>query len=145
MTTLPLKEAKIDEITARLREVGLRATQQRLTLACLLFGEGHRHFTAEGLYEEAKGTGLKVSLATIYNSLHQFKEAGLLREVVVSPTQRYFDTNIASHHHFFIGEENTLIDIPAEKITVSKMPAIPKDAQLEGVDIIIRLSRPPEG
>lgn len=85
----------------RLRAAGLRPTRQRLALAKLLLGNGDRHVTAEQLYIEAAAAAMPVSLATVYNTLHQFTEAGLLREVVVEPGRSYFDTNIADHHHFF--------------------------------------------
>src|SRR5262245_7982586 len=85
----------------KLRKAGLRPTRQRLALAQLLFGRGDRHVTAEGLHEEAVGAGMPVSLATVYNTMHQFTAAGLLREVTVDGTRTYFDTNTGDHHHFY--------------------------------------------
>lgn len=129
------------QLTQKLRDAGLRATRQRLNLAQLLFTHGNRHITAEKLHDEARGAGHQMSLATIYNSLHQFTDAGLLRQVMVDATRRYFDTNITPHHHFFIGVENRLIDIPEDKVSVSDLPKVPKGLNLDGVDVIIRLSK----
>src|SRR5271170_1038551 len=106
----------------RLRRVGLRPTRQRLALAKLLFEQGDRHVTAEQLREEAVGAKVRVSLATVYNSLHQFTQMGLLREVVVEPGRSYFDTNVADHHHFFCESIGLLQDIAAEELTVIGLP-----------------------
>src|SRR5216110_328279 len=88
-------------VVERLRRVGLRPTRQRVALARLLFNGGDRHVTAEQLHGEAAAAAIRVSLATIYNTLHQFTDRGLLREVVVEAGRSYFDTNIDDHHHFF--------------------------------------------
>ena len=81
-------------------------------LATLLFGNGDRHVTAEMLHEEAVQAGERVSLATVYNTLHQFKRAGLLREIAIGGQRAYFDTNTSNHNHFFVEAEGRLIDIP---------------------------------
>src|SRR5690348_5163757 len=96
----------------RLRSVGLRPTRQRLALVRLLFEEGDRHVSAEALHAEAQRAGVRVSMATIYNTLNQFTEAGLLREVVVESGRSYFDTNTGDHHHFFFQDSGELQDIP---------------------------------
>ncbi len=95
-----------------LREVGLRPTRQRMALGWILFGKGDRHLTAEMLYEEASRAKVPVSLATVYNTLHQFTEVGLLRQVAVDGSKAYFDTNVSEHHHFFVEGEDELLDIP---------------------------------
>src|SRR3974390_447670 len=97
---------------ARLRSVGLRPTRQRLALARLLLENGNRHITAEQLHGEAVAAEIRVSLATVYNTLHQFTEAGLLREVVVEPGRSYFDPNTTDHHHFFSNTPARLHDPP---------------------------------
>lgn len=130
-----------DELRERLRAVGLRATGQRLELARLIFAEGNRHVTAEQLHQEARGTGVKVSLATVYNTLHQFTAAGLLREIAVDPRRSYFDTNTDDHHHFYFEENGRLEDIPAHRLTVHDVPAAPKGTQVNRVDVIVRVSR----
>ncbi|MGC6512161.1 MAG: iron response transcriptional regulator IrrA [Parvibaculales bacterium] len=130
-----------DQLSAKLRAVGLRATRPRLDLVRLLFTGENRHLTAESLHEEVQQAGHKMSLATIYNSLHQFTEAGLLRQVVVDSTRSYFDTNTSEHHHFFISTENRLIDIPAEKVSISDLPDVPAGLDISGVDVIIRLHK----
>src|SRR5262249_10839004 len=94
------------DVKATLREVGLRPTRPRMALGWMLFGKGDRHVTAEMLYEEALKAKVPVSLATIYNTLHQFTDAGLLRQVAVDGSKTYFDTNVSQHHHFFIENEN---------------------------------------
>ena len=125
----------------RLRDAGLRPTRQRLELAGLLFRDGDRHLTAESLQDEADKAGIKVSLATIYNTLHQFTEAGLLRQVMVDASRSYFDTNIGNHQHFYCEDENRLIDIPGETIAVAGIPLPPKGTQIERVDVVIRVRR----
>jgi len=126
----------------RLREAGLRPTRQRIELASLLFAQGHRHLTAEALHAEAAKAGAKVSLATVYNTLNQFTDAGLLRQVVVDAARSYFDTNTGEHQHFFVEEEDQLIDIPGEAITVSGVPTPPKGTSLSRVDVVVRVRRP---
>lgn len=122
-----------------LRRVDLRPTRQRLALAKLLFDNGDRHVTAEGLHEEALAAGVPVSLATVYNTLHQFTAAGLLREIVVDATRSYFDTNTSEHHHFFHEDSGRLEDIPGEQVVVSDLPAPPQGTTISRVDVIVRL------
>ncbi len=133
-TTLPPPTA-----LARLRAAGLRPTRQRLALARLLLESGDRHVTAEQLHGEALAAQIKVSLATVYNTLHQFTEAGLLREVVVEPGRSYFDSNTSDHHHFFCSSTGGLQDIPGEDLMVSGLPLPPSGTEICGVDIIIRV------
>ncbi|MBE7635870.1 transcriptional repressor [Sneathiella sp. P13V-1] len=125
----------------KIRDADLRPTRQRLALAALLFAEGNRHITAEMLHGEAIDAGVKISLATIYNNLHQFTDAGLLREVVVDTTRSYFDTNVTPHHHFFHEEELRLQDIPAGEIKLEKLPDLPEGYEISDVDVIVRLSK----
>lgn len=125
----------------RLHGAGLRATRQRLELGHLLFQGGDRHVTAEQLRSEAQGAGIRVSLATVYNTLNQFTAAGLLREVAVDPRRSYFDTNTSNHHHFFHADEGRLEDIPAEQIDVGRLPPPPRGTRVAGVDVVIRVSR----
>jgi len=125
----------------RLRAAGLRPTRQRLALASLLFDDGDRHVTAEHLHGEAEARVIRVSLATVYNTLHQFTEAGLLREVVVEPGRSYFDTNVSDHHHFFCESTGRLQDIPGELVIVGQLPQPPEGAEIRRVDVIIRIRR----
>jgi len=129
------------EYVERLRQAGLRPTRQRRSLAALLFGRGDRHVTAEGLHEETVTAGVKVSLATVYNTMHQFTEAGLLREVTVDGARTYFDTNIGDHHHFYCEEDGTLLDIDGAAIAVEGVPLPPPGAKVDRVDVIVRLKR----
>jgi Fur family iron response transcriptional regulator len=131
--------------TRRLRAAGLRPTRQRLELADSLFHAGDRHVTAEALHAEVAASGAKVSLATVYNTLHQFTAAGLLRQVVVDASRSYFDTNIGNHQHFFVEDEGMLIDIPGESIAVAGVPAPPKGLSVDRVDVVIRVVRNPSG
>jgi Fur family iron response transcriptional regulator len=124
-----------------LRQAGLRPTRQRLSLARLLFDGGNRHVTAEQLHSEAERHGMRVSLATVYNTLNQFTDAGLLREVVVEAGRSYFDTNTTGHHHFFESETGRLVDIPAEQVTIGTLPAAPDGAEIERVDLIVRVKK----
>jgi Fur family transcriptional regulator, iron response regulator len=136
-----IREQDGPDPAARLREAGLRPTRQRLELAELLFRAGDRHLTAEALHAETMDEGIKVSLATVYNTLHQFTQAGLLRQVVVDASRSYFDTNIGDHQHFYCEDEGRLIDIPGETIAVAGVPAPPKGTAIERVDVVIRVRR----
>jgi Fur family iron response transcriptional regulator len=127
------------DVQALLRQVKLRPTRQRMALGWLLFAKGGRHLTAEMLYEEASRAKIAVSLATIYNTLHQFTNAGLLREVTVNGSKTYFDTNVSDHHHFFIENEHNLIDIPATDDIVGKLPQVPDGYEISRVDVVVRL------
>jgi Fur family iron response transcriptional regulator len=127
------------EVLARLRAAGLRPTRQRLLLARLLLGNGNRHVTAEQLHAEALAADSRVSLATVYNTLHQFVETGLLQQVVVEPGRSYFDTNTSNHHHFFCEPSGILQDIPAGALTVRGIPLPPKGTEIRRVDVVIRL------
>jgi Fur family iron response transcriptional regulator len=125
----------------RLRAAGLRPTRQRVALANLLFGEEDRHLTAETLHEEAHKAGVRVSLATIYNTLHQFTEARLLKQVAVEAGRSYFDTNVHEHQHFYVEDEGLLIDIPGASIEIAGVPAAPKGMAIDRVDVVVRLKR----
>ena len=123
-----------------LRAAGLRPTRQRLALARLLFDQGDRHVSAEQLHGEAIAASVPVSLATVYNTLHQFVTAGLLREVVVNPGRSYFDTNVGDHHHFFFEDSGELLDIPSDRIGVTSLPTPPAGTAIRRVDVIIRVA-----
>ena len=127
--------------TDKLRKAGLRPTRQRLALAALLFGRGDRHVTAEALHEEATSTGASLSLATVYNTMHQFTRSRLLREVTVDGTRTYFDTNTRDHHHFYCEEDGTLMDIDGGAIEVAGVPHPPQGTKVGRVDVIVRLKR----
>jgi Fur family iron response transcriptional regulator len=124
----------------RLAAAGLRPTRQRLALTSLVFGQGERHLSAESLHDEAARAKVPVSLATVYNTLRRFTECGLLREVLVAPGKVYFDTNADNHHHFFFEGTGLLEDIPADHVTLSKLPPTPAGSDVSRVDVIIRLS-----
>jgi Fur family transcriptional regulator, iron response regulator len=129
------------DLVTRLRQAGLRPTRQRVALARVLFEGGHRHVTAESLHAEAKAARSPVSLATVYNSLNQFRDAGLLREVVVAPGRSYFDTNTGHHHHFYVEGDGELHDFPSDKVTIAGLPPPPKGTRLSRVDVIVRVRR----
>jgi Fur family iron response transcriptional regulator len=126
-------------VLERLRGAGLRPTRQRLALARLLFDNGHRHVSAEQLHGEALDSAVRVSLATVYNTLHQFTAAGLLAEVVVEPGRSYFDTNVEDHHHFFFEDTGVLQDIPGDRVVVNDLPPPPHGTAVRRVDVIIRV------
>ena len=129
------------DVKSMLRRVGLRPTRQRMALGWILFARGDRHLTAEALYEEAGRAKVPVSLATIYNTLHQFTSAGLLREVVVEPGRSYFDTNTHEHHHFFDEESGHLQDIPGGEVRIDALPQPPEGSAISRVEVIVRLRR----
>lgn len=128
-------------LMAVLRMAGLRPTRQRVALAELLFAGKHRHVSAEELHAEAEKTGTKVSLATIYNTLHQFREAGLLREVTVDASRSYFDTDTSDHYHFYIEDERRVIDIPANSIEITGLPVAPDGMTITHVDVVVRVRK----
>lgn len=127
------------DLAERLRSVGLRLTRPRLALARLLFNGSDRHVTAEQLHGEATAGSIPVSLATVYNVLHQFTAAGLMREVVVEPGRSYFDTNVDDHHHFFCEASGALQDISGRDITVSGIPEPPAGTEISCVEVIVRV------
>src|SRR5690554_4970021 len=127
------------DIEMRVRQAGLRPTRQRVALADLLFAKGDRHLSAEELHEEALLAGLTVSLATGYNTLHQFTEAGLLRILAVEGAKTYFDTNTSDHHHFFVEGENRVMDIETGPISVGNLPTPPEGMEIVNVDVIVRI------
>ena len=126
-------------VLERLRSSGLRPTRQRMALAKLLFAQGDRHVTAEGLFNEAKEHRVDVSLATVYNALHDFTEKSLLREISIDSSRSYFDTNVGDHYHFYFERSGKLQDIPAEQIAITILPQAPDGAEVARVDVIIRV------
>ncbi|MEM6479927.1 MAG: Fur family transcriptional regulator Irr [Pseudomonadota bacterium] len=121
---------------------GLRPTRQRVALAALLVGDGKdRHVTAESLYDASRKGGEKVSLATVYNTLRAFCDAGLMREITVDGSKSYFDTNMSDHPHFYWEETNSLSDAPAKDLVIKSLPDAPKGAEISKVDVVIRLRK----
>ena len=127
------------DIAERLRAAGLRPTRQRVALARLLFDGCDRHVTAEVLHEEAIARKVPVSLATVYNTLHQFTQVGLLREVAVEGAKTYFDTNTSNHYHFFCENSGRLMDISTGKIRIEGLPEAPAGMAISRVDVLVRL------
>ena len=127
------------DVAKLLRGAGLRPTRQRVALAILLFADGDRHVTAETLHEEALARKVPVSLATVYNTLHQFTEAGLLREVAVEGAKTYFDTNTSNHYHFFCEPSGQLMDIATGAIRIEGLPDAPDGMAISRVDVLVRL------
>ena len=137
-----MAERKYKELIEQLKAAGLRPTRQRLALGRLLYGENgdmERHVTAEQLHAESMAAGVRVSLATVYNTLHQFTEAQLLREVVVEPGRSYFDTNVDDHHHFYFEQSGKLKDIPSEELQLKSIPEPPEGGRIRRVDVILRV------
>jgi Fur family transcriptional regulator, iron response regulator len=135
------KGCPFSDLRDKLRRVGLRPTRQRVSLGWLLFGKGDRHVSAELLYEEAMRARVPVSLATVYNTLHQFTEAGLLRQLAVDGSKAYFDTNASDHHHFFVEKDDVLMDVPGEGVSVTDLPEPPEGYEVARVDVVVRLRR----
>jgi Fur family transcriptional regulator, iron response regulator len=131
----------VHDLKAMLRDSGLRPTRQRISLGWVLFAKGDRHITAEGLYEEALKARVPVSLATVYNTLHQFRDAGLLRQVAVDGAKTYFDTNTSDHHHFYIEGAEGLVDIPGAPLNIGALPEPPAGMEIDRVDVIVRLRK----
>jgi Fur family iron response transcriptional regulator len=140
-----MSERPYTRVIGMLNKVGLRPTRQRLALAKLLFDGADRHVTAEELHAQALGANVSVSLATVYNTLHQFTAAQLMREVVVEPGRSYFDTNVTDHHHFFFEDSGAIQDIPEESVSIAELPRIPEGTTLNRVDVVVRLAGQPAG
>lgn len=136
-----MHQSRDRDVSEVLRRAGLRPTRQRVALGQLLFAGGNRHVTAEMLHEEAVRVGQRVSLATVYNTLHQFKRAGLLREIAVCGQRAYFDTNTSNHNHYFIEADGTLIDIPGDAVRVEGLPQPPDHLKISHIDVVVRLVR----
>jgi Fur family iron response transcriptional regulator len=129
------------DVNEMLQAAGLRPTRQRMALGWLLFGKGARHLTAEMLYEEATLAKVPVSLATVYNTLNQLTDAGLLRQVSVDGTKTYFDTNVSAHHHFYLEGNHELVDIPDPHLMLQKMPDVPEGYEISRIDMVVRLRK----
>lgn len=137
-----MSDTHLETGTNWLATAGLRPTRQRLTLASLLVGDGqHRHVTAESLFEAAKDGADSVSLATVYNTLRAFCDAGLLQEVTVDGSRSYFDTNTHDHPHFFWEDEARLTDAPSDQLVIAQLPDAPEGAEIASVDVVIRLRK----
>jgi Fur family iron response transcriptional regulator len=126
-------------VLERLRAAGLRPTRQRMALAKLLFARGHRHVSAEQLFNEAKAQRVDVSLATVYNALHDFTAKDLLREISIDSSSSYFDTNTGNHHHFYFERSGRLEDIADDQVQIAALPEPPGGAEVSRVDVIIRV------
>lgn len=129
------------DIPQLLRNSGLRPTRQRMALAQLLFAGKDRHVTAEKLHAEVVATGERVSLATVYNTLHQFQVAGLLRELAIDGSKAYFDTNTSNHSHYFVEDSGDLMDIPSTSIRVDGLPEPPAGMGISHIDVVVRLKK----
>ena len=130
----------IENALKMLKTSPLKLTDQRMNLIKLLFKNGASHFTAEEVYKKVNKNKLKISLATIYNSLNQFKEYGLIKAIKVSSDKIYFDTNLKEHHHFFCQNSGKLIDIQTENVKISKLPKLPKGKRIESVEVVINIT-----
>jgi Fur family transcriptional regulator, iron response regulator len=129
------------DVNATLLSAGLRPTRQRVALCLILFGKGDRHLTAEMLFEEAALANVPVSLATVYNTLNQLTEAGLLCQVSVDGSKTYFDTNVSLHQHFYLENNHELVDIPQPYLMLQDMPAVPAGYEISRIDTVLRLRR----
>jgi len=133
-------EKRYTQVIDKLRAVGLRPTRQRIALASLLFDGTDKHVCAEDLHRDVINAESRVSLATVYNTLHQFTDAGLLREIVISAGRSYFDTNVSDHHHFYFEKDGGLEDINSDEVVVAQLPTPPKGQKISRVDVVVRVS-----
>ena len=131
-----------DRAAAWLARGDLRPTRQRMALAALLVGDGEdRHVTAEWLFDAAARSGERVSLATVYNTLRAFCEAGLVNEVVFDAARSYFDTRLDDHPHFYWEDTHLLTDAPRDQLQITGLPTPPEGTQIARVDLVIRLRK----
>jgi Fur family transcriptional regulator, iron response regulator len=133
--------AAVGKIKDKLRNVGLRPTRTRVALSHLLFAQGNRHVSAEMLFEEAGRANVPVSLATVYNTLHEFTKVGFLRQVAIDSSRSYFDTNNTEHHHYYLEDRHELMDIPPAEVAVGEVPVPPAGYEIVRVDVVVRLRR----
>jgi Fur family transcriptional regulator, iron response regulator len=131
----------ISNVKTKLKNAGLRPTRQRIMLGWMLFAKGHRHVSAEALFAEAANARASLSLATVYNTLRQFSDAGLIRQVHVGAGKAYFDTNTGEHHHFIVEGEDVVFDVENEPVEIGALPKAPNGFAIAGVDVIVRLRR----
>jgi Fur family iron response transcriptional regulator len=137
-----MKPETLERGSKWLQGAGLRPTRQRVSLAALLVGDGRdRHVTAESLHDASRAAGEKVSLATVYNTLKAFCDAGLIKEVTVDGSKSYFDTRTDDHPHFFWEDTGVLTDAPKDELRIESLPAAPEGAEISKVDVVIRLRR----
>ena len=131
----------VSETKEKLRSVKLRPTRARIALAHMLFAQGNRHVSAEMLFEEANRAKVSVSLATVYNTLHEFTKVGFFRQVAVNSSKSYFDTNNSEHFHYYLEDRHELMDIPPTDVAVGKVPVPPEGYEIARVDVVVRLRR----
>ncbi len=129
----------ISSVAKDLRAVGLRPTEQRIALFNLLFADGDRHVTAEELHAEVLAHGITLSIATVYNALNDFTEAGLIRVLAVEGARTWYDTNISDHHHFYIEGDGEIRDIDATSISITNIPEPPDGYEIANIDVVIRV------
>lgn len=141
MHTAILTTNTLGMIAEKLRAAGLRPTRQRLALAGILFSGGDRHVSAEELHQEACAAKVLVSVATVYNTLNQFKAAGLLREVAIEGDRSYFDTNTSNHFHFYSEKDGRLFDFGTENLEIKGLPPAPEGTEIDRIDVIVRLRK----
>lgn len=127
-------------IETRLQAAGLRATPKRIAIGGLLFDGTDRHVTADDVAMLARKHGVRVSLATVYNTLNQFVSAGLMKRITLDTDRTYFDTNVSEHHHLFFEENGVLHDIPGHAIRVEGLPDVPAGSKIRSVEVIVRMS-----
>ena len=137
--TQRLDSQTLPDFAKQLRLAGLRPTRQRVAIAALLLDGRHRHVSADSLIEEITSAGLQVSGGTVYNTLNQFTDAGLLRRVVVHNEYSLFDTNTDHHHHFYEASNDQLVDIPSDDVILAKLPQVPDGHEIKAVDVIIHI------
>ena len=125
----------------KLKDLGLRVTKQRSEIAYLLFGGKSKHFSADILFQLTQKRDLKISLATIYNTLKEFANLGLLKEINIDANRKWYDTCTTNHHHFYNAENNKLIDIPEDEIKLSRLPSIPKGYKINHLNLIVHLKK----
>jgi Fur family iron response transcriptional regulator len=141
---LPESTCPVARLRMKLRKAGLRPTRQRMQLGWLLFAKGHRHISAEDLFHEANKVQAPLALATVYNTLNQFREAGLIRQVNIGGDRAVFDTDTGDHHHFLFEDDGAITDIPPEMVAISSLPEPPPGYRIAGLDLVVRLERIPE-
>ena len=126
-------------IVSKLQSAGLRATPKRIAIGNLLLDGRDRHVTADDVAVLARTAGLRVSLATVYNTLNQFVSAGLMKRITLDTDRTYFDTNISEHHHLFFEDGGQLHDVPGDTVKIDGLPPLPPGAKVKSVEVIVRL------
>jgi Fur family iron response transcriptional regulator len=126
------------DILVRFNDLDILSTPQRVEIAGILL-EKPQHLSAEQIIDRLRASGSRVSKATVYNTLNLFRDRGLVRECVVDPERRFYDSTTEPHHHFYNLDTGELTDIPSENIRFDGLPQFPENGELDSIEVLIKV------